>query len=53
MDLYSGYHQILMDEESVEITTFTTKFINVDDYLNAIYDRSYVHFQIISDYCKT
>ena len=28
MDLYSGYHQILMDEESVEITTFTTKFGN-------------------------
>jgi len=28
MDLYSGYHQILMDEESVEITSFTTKFGN-------------------------
>ena len=28
MGLYSGYHQILMDEESVEITTFTTKFGN-------------------------
>ena len=28
MDRYSGYHQILMDEESVEITTFTTKFGN-------------------------
>ena len=28
MDLYSGYHQILMDTESVEVTTFTTKFGN-------------------------
>ena len=28
MDLYSGYHQILMDEESVEVTSFTTKFGN-------------------------
>ena len=28
MDLYSGYHQILMDDDSVEITTFTTKFGN-------------------------
>eukprot|EP00833_Pecoramyces_ruminatium_P008020 jgi/Orpsp1_1/1182052/evm.model.c7180000079679.1 len=28
IDLYSGYHQILMDEESVEITTFTTKYGN-------------------------
>ena len=28
MDLYSGYHQILMNDESVEITTFTTKFGN-------------------------
>jgi len=28
LDLYSGYHQILMDPESVEITTFTTKFGN-------------------------
>jgi len=28
MDLYLGYHQILMDEESVEITSFTTKFGN-------------------------
>jgi len=28
LDLYSGYHQILMDQESVEITTFTTKFGN-------------------------
>ena len=28
LDLYSGYHQILMDEESVEITSFTTKFGN-------------------------
>ena len=28
MDLYSGYHQILMDEESVEITSFTTTFGN-------------------------
>jgi len=28
MDLYSGYHQILMDEESAEITSFTTKFVN-------------------------
>jgi len=28
LDLYSGYHQILMDDDSVEITTFTTKFGN-------------------------
>jgi len=28
MDLYSGYHQILMSEESVDITSFTTKFGN-------------------------
>jgi len=28
MDLYSGYHQILMEEESIEITSFTTKFGN-------------------------
>ena len=28
MDLYSGYHQILMNEESVEVTSFTTKFGN-------------------------
>jgi len=28
MDLYSGYHQILMDQESVEVTSFTTKFGN-------------------------
>jgi len=28
MDLYSGYHQILMDEESIEVTSFTTKFGN-------------------------
>ena len=28
LDLYSGYHQILMDNDSVEITTFTTKFGN-------------------------
>jgi len=28
LDLYSGYHQILMYDDSVEITTFTTKFGN-------------------------
>jgi len=28
MDLYSGYHQILMDDDSVEITSFTTRFGN-------------------------
>jgi len=28
IDLYSGYHQILMEEESIGITTFTTKFGN-------------------------
>ena len=28
LDLYSGYHQILMDEESIEVTSFTTKFGN-------------------------
>ena len=28
LDLFSGFHQILMDEESVEVTTFTTKFGN-------------------------
>jgi len=28
MDLYSGYHWILMDEESIEVTSFTTKFRN-------------------------
>ena len=28
MDLYSGYHQILMDEESFEIISFTTKYGN-------------------------
>lgn len=28
MDLYSGYHQIRMDDDSIEITTFTTKFGN-------------------------
>ena len=28
MDLYSGYHQILMEEDSIEITSFTTKFGN-------------------------
>ena len=28
VDLYSGYHQIFMDEESVEVTSFTTKFGN-------------------------
>ena len=28
LDLFSGFHQILMDEESVEVTTFTTKFRN-------------------------
>eukprot|EP00833_Pecoramyces_ruminatium_P016401 jgi/Orpsp1_1/1190433/evm.model.d7180000078941.1 len=28
IDLYSGYHQILMADESIEVTTFTTKFGN-------------------------
>ena len=28
LDLFSGFNQILMDEESVEVTTFTTKFGN-------------------------
>jgi len=28
IDLYSGYHQIFMDEESIEVTNFTTKFGN-------------------------
>ena len=28
IDLYSGYHQILMADESVELTSFTTKFGN-------------------------
>ena len=28
LDLFSGYHQILMDDDSVEITSFTTKFGN-------------------------
>jgi len=28
LDLFSGFHQIWMDEESVEIATFTTKFGN-------------------------
>jgi len=28
IDLYSGYHQILMDEESIEVTSFTTRFGN-------------------------
>jgi len=28
LDLYSGYHQILMDEESVEVTSLTMKFRN-------------------------
>jgi len=28
LDLFSSFHQILMDKESVEITTFTTKFGN-------------------------
>jgi len=34
MDLYSGYHQILMDEESVEVTSFTTKFGNCNETHN-------------------
>jgi len=28
LNLFSGFHQILMDEESVEVKTFTTKFRN-------------------------
>ena len=28
MDLYSGYHQIKMEEDSIEMTTFTTRFGN-------------------------
>jgi len=28
LDLFAGYHQILMDEESVNLTCFTTKFGN-------------------------
>ncbi|OUM69779.1 hypothetical protein PIROE2DRAFT_37897, partial [Piromyces sp. E2] len=28
LDLFSGYHQILMDEESINLTGFTTKFGN-------------------------
>jgi len=28
LDLFSDFHEILMDEESVEVTTFTTKYRN-------------------------